>query len=97
VLEAMACGRPVVAANSGGLPELVAPGTGILAPPRDADALAAAITALYDKDMERMGRSARAHVERTFGWDSVMRALLASYSQLTAVQPIGNPEPYAIR
>jgi len=96
VLEAMACGRPVVAANSGGLAELVAPGTGILAPPRDADALAGAVAALYDFDMEAMGRAARRHVESTFGWDSVMRSLLACYAQLTSTQPLAEPEHYAV-
>jgi alpha-1,6-mannosyltransferase len=97
VLEAMACGRPVVAANSGGLAELVAPGTGILAAPRDAQALAAAVSALYEHDIEAMGRAARRHVERAFSWDSVMRSLLTCYSKLTAAEPIAEPERYAIR
>ena len=43
VLEAMAAGRPVVAAATGGLTELVSPETGILVPPNDVDALAGAI------------------------------------------------------
>lgn len=97
VLEAMACGRPVVAANSGGLAELIAPGTGILAPPRDAAAMAQAISAAYAGDIEQMGRSARAHVESSFSWDTVMRSLIACYSQLTAAQPVSEPESYAIR
>ena len=46
-LEAMAAGRPVVASRSGGLSEAVVDGvTGILVPPRDASALAAAIAKL---------------------------------------------------
>jgi glycosyltransferase involved in cell wall biosynthesis len=47
VVEAYACGKPVIAARSGGLPELVAEGdTGWLIPPGDAGALGAAIERL---------------------------------------------------
>ena len=47
VLEAMAAGRPVVAAASGGIVDLVVDGvTGLLVPPGDAEALAAAVTSL---------------------------------------------------
>jgi alpha-1,6-mannosyltransferase len=97
VLEAMACGRPVIAANSGGLAELIAPGTGILAAPRDPGAIAQAVSAAYACDIEQMGRRARTHVEGTFSWDIVMRSLIACYSQLTAAQAVSEPESYAIR
>jgi len=97
VLEAMACGRPVVAANSGGLAELVVPGTGIVAAPRDAGALAAGVDAAYDADIEKMGRQARAYVESVFSWDSVMRSLIACYSRLTATQTLDQHQSYAVR
>jgi glycosyltransferase involved in cell wall biosynthesis len=45
ILEAMACGRTVVATNVGGPPEFVPPGAGILVDPTDEDALAAAMQA----------------------------------------------------
>jgi glycosyltransferase involved in cell wall biosynthesis len=43
-LEALACGRPVVATRVGGPAEFVPPGTGVLVDPEDEDALAAALT-----------------------------------------------------
>lgn len=97
VLEAMACGRPVVAVDSGGLAELVAPQTGLLATPRNARALADAVSASYDLDIEAMGWRARRHVEVAFSWDSVMRSLIACYSKLTAAEPVAESESYAVR
>jgi alpha-1,6-mannosyltransferase len=97
VLEAMACGRPVVAANSGGLAELVTSDTGVLAAPRDASALAAAVSGLYACDIEAMGQRARRHVEAAFSWDSVMRSLMMCYSKVTAAEPVAELESYAVR
>jgi glycogen(starch) synthase len=49
VLEAMAAGRPVVAASSGGIVDLVVDGTtGVLVPPGDESALARALASLLD-------------------------------------------------
>jgi alpha-1,6-mannosyltransferase len=96
VLEAMACGRPVVAASSGGLAELVTPATGVLAAPRNAASIAEAVSAAYDNDIEQMGRVARAHVEQTYSWDVVMRGLLACYARLTNAQPVHEPRSYAV-
>jgi glycogen synthase len=59
VLEAMAAGRPVVGAASGGIPELVAEGsTGLLVPPGDAASLAGAMASLLASPAEtsEMGR-----------------------------------------
>jgi len=53
VLEAFACGRPVVASRVGGIPEIVREGeTALLAPPGDRFALAATLTAALERDWE---------------------------------------------
>jgi len=49
VLEALACGRPVVATHVGGIPEIMSDACGRLVPPREAGKLAAAITAVLDR------------------------------------------------
>src|SRR6185295_19620197 len=69
LIEAMALGKPVIAPRLGGPCEIVAEGeTGLLVPPRDADALAAAIVELMSAPERRatMGRAARARVDRLF-------------------------------
>lgn len=60
-MEAMSCGRPVVASRIGGLPELVPDGVaGLLVPERDEPALAAALATLLGDDglRERLGAGA---------------------------------------
>lgn len=81
--EAMSCGRPVVAAAAGGLPELIADGgDGLLVPPDDHAALAAALGRLLgDAELrERLGREARATVERRLAAPAVARRIAATYA-----------------
>jgi teichuronic acid biosynthesis glycosyltransferase TuaC len=49
VLEALACGRPVVATNVGGIPEILSDECGRLVPPRDSGALAQALASVLDR------------------------------------------------
>jgi alpha-1,6-mannosyltransferase len=79
LLEAMACGRGVIAARAGAIPEIVTPQTGVLVPPGDARALADGIQAFYQRGPGAFGREARARVERAYGWDTTMRGLLGLY------------------
>jgi alpha-1,6-mannosyltransferase len=80
----MACGRPVVAMRAGALPEIVTPRTGVLAEPHDdpqaaAGNLAAAITELYQRDLDAAGAAARAHVLASFSVHRAMQGLMARY------------------
>jgi glycosyltransferase involved in cell wall biosynthesis len=84
VLEAMAAGKPVVASDIGGIPELVADGeTGILVRAGDADALRHALQHLLDRPdvRERMGVAARARVDR-FAAHSVVPQIERTYIHL---------------
>ncbi len=70
-LEAMACARPVVAVDEGGLRESVRnEETGLLVP-RDPRAMAAAVLRLLDDpgERERLGRAGRAAVEADWRWE----------------------------
>ncbi len=61
ILEAMACETPIVATAVGGIPEQVAAGeSGLLTPPGDAEAMAAAIASLLDEPARRQAFGARA-------------------------------------
>jgi glycosyltransferase involved in cell wall biosynthesis len=69
VMDAQAMGIPVVATRTGGVPDIVEDGvTGLLVPPRDPEALAAAIGRLLD-DKELRQRVARKAVEYSRGYD----------------------------
>jgi D-inositol-3-phosphate glycosyltransferase len=83
-LEAMACGATVVASRVGGLATTIQDGvTGVLVPPRDDVALAAAIASLLADEPRRraLGRHA-ARWAQGFAWPSVARALVDVYDEL---------------
>lgn len=80
-LEAMACGKPIVATDAGGLGLLVQPSGGRKAPPRDANALAdALIEILVSTELqERMGRFNRQLIEENYAWERVVDQLESVY------------------
>jgi len=83
--EAMAFGRPVVAAAGGALLELVTDEeTGLLVPPRDVTALREAVERLLrDPELrERLGRAARARARERFGWNAVIDHTLELYGSV---------------
>ncbi len=79
VLEAMACGRGVVAANAGAIPEIVTPPTGVLVTPGNSDAMADGVRRFYDRDPEQLGRAARSRATSEYSWGTAMRGLLGLY------------------
>jgi glycosyltransferase involved in cell wall biosynthesis len=85
LLDAMACSRPVVATRVGGIPEVVIDGeTGLLVPPRDPEALAAAIVRLVrDRCLrEKMGAAGRARVESAFSAEHMVNNTLRVYERV---------------
>ncbi len=96
ILEAMACGLPVVATKVGGNAELVAAGrTGELVPTADVEAMAQTLIQLA-RDPERgarMGRAGRAEVEKRFSMQAMVGAYQGLYDQALAAsgRQQGNP------
>ena len=87
LIEARQHGKPVIASAAGGIVDIVRDGeTGLLVPPADPDALAAAIDRLAaDPDLAvRLAEAGKAHVEREFGWDGIIERLVGVYRGLTA-------------
>jgi glycosyltransferase involved in cell wall biosynthesis len=85
LLEAMTCGLPVVSTAVGGAPEVVVDGeNGLLVPPRDPEALAEALLTLLGDDRlcQRLGRNAKATIERHHTWDAVGARYVACYEQV---------------
>jgi glycosyltransferase involved in cell wall biosynthesis len=78
VLEALACGRPVVATRVGGIPEILSDACGELVPPRDSGALALALASVLDRSWEAEAISA--HGSRS--WGTVVAELLEIFLPL---------------
>jgi glycosyltransferase involved in cell wall biosynthesis len=84
VLEALACGVPVVAPRVGGIPEQLTEETGVLVDPGDPRSLAAAISGLLadPERRARMGAAAAADARARFSLDRQVDAYLDLYSVL---------------
>jgi len=86
VLEAMACGLPVVATRVDGTPEAVADRqTGLLVPPKNANALADATIRLLSRpeEMRRMGTAGRKRVEEAFALEKQIEQFVTLYRDCT--------------
>jgi glycosyltransferase involved in cell wall biosynthesis len=91
-VEAMACGVPVVATTGGALPEVVGRDgeTGLLVPPNDPGALAAAIGRLLDDRelRDRLGEAGRQRVLHRFTWQVTAKGTAECYSAVMAGRPL---------
>jgi alpha-1,6-mannosyltransferase len=91
ILEAMACGRPVVAARAGAFPELVDERVGMLAEPNSGESMAEAIAALYERDLHTLGTAARAHVLQHFTWSRAFQGQITAYASLIGTHRLPLP------
>jgi phosphatidyl-myo-inositol alpha-mannosyltransferase len=83
LLEAMACGRPIVATENDGYRDLLGPDEGLLVPPHDAAVFAEAILKLLADGplRKRMGEAGRAKALE-YAWPSVTRRLISYYDEV---------------
>ena len=95
--EAAAMGRPVIATDHGGARETVLAGvSGLLTPPADASALAAALGDLLTRsqaELEEMGRKGRAHVVANYSVERMQNETLKLYRTMLDRSVV--PEPAA--
>jgi glycosyltransferase involved in cell wall biosynthesis len=84
VLESMACGKPVIGSNLGGIAEEITPQSGILIPPNDPIALASAINSLLSSPQKivDMGKEARKRVEEEYSLETHYTRLLGVFKRL---------------
>jgi glycosyltransferase involved in cell wall biosynthesis len=84
LLEAAACGKPMVASNVGGVPDIITHGkTGFLASPKDIKTFIHYIEMiLSDSNLAEMGREAREHVRENFDWGNIVNTLEETYALL---------------
>jgi len=82
LMEAMACGLPVVSTSTGGIPELLGRGAGIMVPAADPQALAEALESLsLDPELRsQLGAKGRRRIEESFCVERTTHELIASIS-----------------
>jgi glycosyltransferase involved in cell wall biosynthesis len=86
LIESMACKRPVVATNVGGIPEILQEGCGVLVPPRDTVALSQAINQLITDQDQRSNLASMAYltVKETLTWDKIAHQTENAYETAVA-------------
>jgi glycosyltransferase involved in cell wall biosynthesis len=88
LIEAMACGLPIISTNASAIPEVVG-SAGILVEPRNSEALADAIIKLIESRelREELGRKGRKRVEENFTWEKVVQKMIEVYKEVIRSKP----------
>jgi glycosyltransferase involved in cell wall biosynthesis len=91
LIEAMACGNPVIATKVGGIPEVVTPECGVLVEPRNPEQITKSIeTLINDENLrKKLGANARKRVEKTFDFDIIAKKVEKSYKSYLEGQSTG--------
>ena len=84
LIEALACGTPVVATRCGGPEDIVHPAVGKLVPKENAEALADALVEVMDNRDTYPPKALREAALRRFGWDVVVRQIFGVYQEVMA-------------
>ena len=96
IIEALACGIPVVGANAGAVPEHVDETVGLLAPPGDTAGMAAAVASLYERDLASLGRAARTRALQRYTWSRALQLLLGHYASVAGHSLVSAPAEDAL-
>lgn len=89
IVEALACGRPVIASTGTPWAGLQHHNCGLWVD-NSVDSLAAAIQSLRRRDLTEMGRRGRAWVERDYTWTGIARRMLLVYRAMTSTEPLNS-------
>jgi alpha-1,6-mannosyltransferase len=91
VLEAMACGLPVVGVAAGGVGESVDAEVGELAPCSAGPEFAEAVAGLFERDLGTLRLSARMRARQVHGWDAVFQRLSEVYAEVSHEPAFARP------
>jgi teichuronic acid biosynthesis glycosyltransferase TuaC len=84
LVEALACGKPVVATACGGPEDIVTPETGIMVPPADMGSLADALAAALNNEHRFSGEEIRRYAVDNFAYERVGARILDLYREVLA-------------
>lgn len=83
ILEAMACGKPIVASNVTEVPQVVKHGVnGFLVPPRDPGAIARAVLEIYERKLVNKMGSESKRIVKNYDWNAITERVIRDYKKV---------------